>query len=125
MQLTIDSNEPLDHVLRVVESLYGVKLSATTKPPADKATRSSRARAAKPRSVRSGATRNTAKPTAPAQRPAGRNAAKTDPAAIRNWARANGHVIRDRGRVPATILAAYKSSSKVTRGDRRGAKPRA
>jgi Lsr2 len=115
MQLTIDSTEPLDHVLRVVESLYGVQLSATAKPTAVKAARSAGAGSAKPRPPRSGAARGTAKPSAPTKRSTSRNAAKTDPAIIRNWARANGHAIRDRGRVPATILAAYKSSTKATR----------
>jgi hypothetical protein len=114
MQLTIDSAEPLDHVLRVVESLYGVQLSATTKTPPHKTARSSGARSTKPPSRRS-APRSTAKPAAATKRTAGRNAARTDPAIIRNWARANGHAIRDRGRVPATILAAYKSSRRTAR----------
>jgi hypothetical protein len=110
MQLTIDSTEPLDHVLRVVESLYGVQLSATTKSSADKPARSAGAGSAQSR--RSGAARKT---TASPARSASRNAAKTDPAIIRSWARANGHAISDRGRVPAAVLAAYKSSSKTTK----------
>jgi hypothetical protein len=114
MQLTIDSTEPLDHVLRVVESLYGVQLSATAKAPAVKGARSAGG-SAKPEPRRSDAARDSAKPSAPTKRSTSRNAAKTDPAIIRNWARANGHAIRDRGRVPATILAAYKSSAKATR----------
>jgi hypothetical protein len=115
MQLTIDSTEPLDHVLRVVESLYGVQLSATAKPAAGKAAEPAGPGSAKSRTRRSGAARNPDKPTAPSQRSASRNAARTDPATIRNWARANGHAIRDRGRVPATILAAYKSSTKAAK----------
>jgi Lsr2 len=111
MQLTIDSTEPLEHVLRVVESLYGVHLSITTKPPVDKPARSTSAKS----QTRSPAARTSAKTTATTQRSASRNAAKTDPAIIRNWARANGHAISDRGRVPATILAAYKSSTKATK----------
>ncbi|MFZ8756954.1 histone-like nucleoid-structuring protein Lsr2 [Microbacterium sp. HMH0099] len=31
-----------------------------------------------------------------------------DLAAVREWARANGHTVSDRGRVPATIVEAYK-----------------
>jgi Lsr2 len=113
MQLTIDSTEPLDHVLRVVESLYGVQLSATTKPPTGKPARPRGAGSATPRPRRSGPAQNTPKPSTASRRSATRSAAKTDPAIIRNWARANGHSIRDRGRVPATILAAYKSSTKL------------
>jgi Lsr2 len=109
MQLTIDSTEPLDHVLRVVESLYGVELSATAKPLPGKP---SHARSSVPRRA-SGAAKKTAKPASASRQSATRRAAKTDPAIIRNWARANGHTIRDRGRVPATVVAAYKSSTKV------------
>ena len=115
MQLTIDSTEPLDHVLRVVESLYGVELSATIKPPAGKPARSVGAGRATPRPQRSRGAKNTAKPATASRRSATRNVAKTDPASIRNWARSNGHPIRDRGRVPATILAAYKRSTKLTK----------
>lgn len=102
MQLTIDSSEPLDHVLRVVESLYGVELSATTKPTA-------------PRPKRVSAAKKAAKPATASRQSGARTSAKTDPAIVRNWARANGHTVRDRGRVPASVLAAYKSSTKVTK----------
>ncbi|MEV8239511.1 histone-like nucleoid-structuring protein Lsr2 [Microbacterium testaceum] len=32
-------------------------------------------------------------------------------AAVRQWARENGHTVSDRGRVPATIVDAYKSAN--------------
>ncbi|WP_431795256.1 histone-like nucleoid-structuring protein Lsr2 [Microbacterium enclense] len=32
-----------------------------------------------------------------------------DLAAVREWARANGHTVSDRGRIPATIIDAYKA----------------
>ena len=34
-----------------------------------------------------------------------------DLAAVREWARANGHTVSDRGRVPATIIDAYKAAT--------------
>lgn len=34
-----------------------------------------------------------------------------DLGAIREWARANGHAVSDRGRVPATVIDAYKVAS--------------
>jgi len=43
---------------------------------------------------------------------AGRKAAKKsseDLTAIRAWARSNGHAVSDRGRVPATVIEAYKA----------------
>lgn len=34
-----------------------------------------------------------------------------DLAAVREWARANGHKVSDRGRVPARVLEAYEASN--------------
>lgn len=34
-----------------------------------------------------------------------------DLSAVREWARANGHTVSDRGRVPATIIDAYKTAN--------------
>ncbi|MBD8207784.1 Lsr2 family protein [Microbacterium sp. CFBP 8790] len=31
--------------------------------------------------------------------------------AVREWARANGHAVSDRGRVPATVIDAYKAAN--------------
>jgi hypothetical protein len=114
MQLTIDSSEPLDHVLRVVESLYGVQLSATTNAPVGKPTPSA-AGATRRGSQPARTSSKAATPSTAGRRSASRQTAKNDPAIIRSWARANGHTIRDRGRVPATILAAYKRSTKAPR----------
>ena len=33
-----------------------------------------------------------------------------DLGAVREWARANGHTVSDRGRVPATVIDAYKTA---------------
>lgn len=35
----------------------------------------------------------------------------TDTKAVREWARANGHTVSDRGRVPAEIVAAYEAAN--------------
>jgi len=40
-----------------------------------------------------------------------RRTAGPDLAAVRNWARANGHAVSDRGRVPATVLDAYSAAN--------------
>lgn len=34
-----------------------------------------------------------------------------DLSAIREWARANGHTVSERGRVPATVVEAYKTAT--------------
>lgn len=41
--------------------------------------------------------------------PPGR-AGRSDPRAVREWARANGHEVSDRGRIGADILTAYDAS---------------
>lgn len=43
-----------------------------------------------------------------------RRSRSTNPAdlnAIREWARANGHTVSDRGRIPASIVDAYKAAN--------------
>ncbi len=36
---------------------------------------------------------------------------RTDTEAIREWARANGHTISDRGRIPSRVLDAYSAAN--------------
>jgi hypothetical protein len=36
----------------------------------------------------------------------------TDTAAVREWARKNGHTVSDRGRISAEVLAAYEAAAK-------------
>lgn len=33
-----------------------------------------------------------------------------DPKAVREWARANGHTVPERGRIPADVVAAFKAA---------------
>ncbi|MGQ7295262.1 histone-like nucleoid-structuring protein Lsr2 [Quadrisphaera sp. KR29] len=42
---------------------------------------------------------------------AGDAAAGTDLAAVRAWARENGHTVNERGRVPAAVLDAYRAAT--------------
>lgn len=48
-----------------------------------------------------------AAPRARAARPA---ASSRDLGAVREWARANGHTVSDRGRVPASVIEAYDAA---------------
>src|SRR3954471_18144614 len=52
-------------------------------------------------------------PAKPAARGSARRRRQTGPdlPAVREWARANGHTVSDRGRVPATILDAYAAAN--------------
>ncbi|HEY5335388.1 MAG TPA: histone-like nucleoid-structuring protein Lsr2 [Mycobacteriales bacterium] len=94
--MTIDSAEPLEHVLLVVGSMYGVTLAlaaddkqvAVAKPAKSPARRSSAA----------GRTRRRTRTSAPTT------------ADIRAWAKSNGSHLKDRGRIPAAVVTAYKSA---------------
>lgn len=45
-------------------------------------------------------------------RSAGRSSSKgKDLSAVREWARANGHAISDRGRVPSSVIEAYEAAN--------------
>ena len=49
------------------------------------------------------------KPPAVPEKPA--RSSREETAAIRQWARENGHEVSDRGRIPKSVLAAYKAAS--------------
>ena len=50
-----------------------------------------------------------ARQTAVAEKPARSNREET--AAIREWARENGHQVSDRGRIPKSVIEAYQAAS--------------
>ena len=54
-----------------------------------------------------------ARPAAGAPRTTRRSSSKAlgeSPAEVREWARANGYQVNERGRIPANILAAYRAA---------------
>jgi Lsr2 len=105
VQVTIDSAEPLDRVLAVIGALYGVELTTPELPatkPAAKARSVMAIAAEKPAAVRTPRSR-----TATTRRPRQASETKPDPASVRAWAKANGHDVNDRGRVPAGVTDAY------------------
>lgn len=56
------------------------------------------------------AARSVSTTSARGARPTSRAKSDLDLGAVREWARANGHTVSDRGRVPATIIDAYKAT---------------
>lgn len=106
MQVTIDSTDPLEQVLPVIAALYGVELSVTPREVvAGRVTPPS----SSPKSVRSRRGRPTkaAAPAGGVRRRARRGGAKPDPGQVRSWARANGYAVKDFGRLPVALVAAY------------------
>jgi hypothetical protein len=106
MQVTIDSAEPLEKVLPVVAALYGIELTVT---PREAVAR--RARSASPAPTGRSRRGRNAKQDAPAgtgrRRARRAGGAKPDPVVVRRWARANKFAVKDFGRVPAAVTAAY------------------
>ena len=100
MQVTIDSHEPIERVLPVINALYGTSLSVAG--PAATSTETPRAAARRPRSPKS-ATR------APSGRRNKRVAVTA--AAVREWAQSNGHDVSSRGRISAELLDAYRAAN--------------
>ena len=45
------------------------------------------------------------------QSPARSSASRKDTSDIRAWARANGHDVNERGRIPAAVVAAYEAAN--------------
>jgi hypothetical protein len=116
MQLKVDSTEPLENVLSVVGAMYGVELSVVSPaapglapaPAAVVGTVSRNNTRKRPARTAKKASRKKAS-AAPEGGRRGRRRA-VDSADVRAWARANGHAVKDRGRVPAAVLSAYRES---------------
>ena len=96
MQVTIDSTEPLNKVLPVINALYGVSLSVPDHAGAAEQV------PARPRRSRT---------SRPPQRTGRRNKRpEVSASAVREWARSNGHQVSDRGRVAAELVEAYRAA---------------
>jgi Lsr2 len=108
VQITIDSTEPLDKVLKVVGALYGVTLSEATEGLVERGSPDAKPRAAgrkaKQGRVKAAGPKKTSRSTRSARRA---SKIAPDPASVRIWAKANGHPVRDRGPVPASAISAY------------------
>jgi hypothetical protein len=120
MRVTIDSTEPLDEVIKVLSAMYGVTLVVSDAEPATVSPQVADTDTAPPSTAADEPTEPAAEgtPTPRRKRPprrraprAGRTARdRVDNAEIRSWARENGYTVSDRGRVPATIVAAYREA---------------
>ncbi len=91
MQLTIDSSEPLDHVLAVIGAIYQAPIAAAAAPPAGSSPPAK---------------------TATRTRKSGSTAARSvEPAAVRAWARAHGITVGGHGQIPEAVVKAYQTAT--------------
>ncbi len=109
MKVTIDATDSLSDTIRVINALFDVTLAQVDGDDG-----------------RTAPARRSAPPRKPEASPSKRSNAKvsnrsvrrnrsTSPAPasaseIRAWARANGHVVRDRGTIPAAIREAFEAA---------------
>jgi len=129
LKLTVDSNEPLDHAMRVVGALYGVTLAVASededaiksysngadKPATQKPRKATnRKRTAKKKPPAAKATQPVASAAdtdaQPERTTAPRPVGSPSNVEVRAWARENGFTVSDRGRVPASIVTAFRNA---------------
>ena len=109
VKVTIDATDSLSDAIRVINALFGVTLaevdgddgravparrSAPTRTPEASSSKRSNAKVSK----------------GPARRNRPVPAARASASEIRAWARANGHVVRDRGAISAAVRAAFEAA---------------
>jgi Lsr2 len=112
VQLTIDSAEPLEKVLAAIGALYNVEVATPAPPVAKKATR---VRVTGPATRQNSPATHGPRSRKASTRPSRRaSVAKPDPASVRAWAKTTGLEVNDRGRVPASVTAAYVAAGAPT-----------
>jgi Lsr2 protein len=105
-QITVDTKESLDSVLSLLSAAYGVNVGVVGESAAPaKATRGRR-----PGTGRRGRPAKAKAAPAKTARRGRRAGAAVSSSEVREWARAHGHTVSDRGRLPAPILEAYQAS---------------
>jgi hypothetical protein len=120
MKVTIDSSESLESAIRVLGAMYDVTLTVAgeASSPAPKSGPTGKAGAS--RSAQRGGAAKAAAAAVPTKRSpraskttAKRTTTKSVSASeLRSWARANGYDVRNYGRVPAAVAAAYREAHK-------------
>jgi len=108
VQLTIDSSESIDKILPAVGAMFGVEVQVTPSSTAGATGNSAQTPTEdKPSPRRRGATKRT-----PAKQSGSRSRGRKDDdsALVREWARANGFRVADRGRISAEIRNAYRAA---------------
>ncbi len=111
MQLTIDSTEPLESVLAVLGSVYQVQLTANSRSAAPTASAPGPTAKSIRGTRRPGGTAKSSTGTAGGvRRGRSKPSAAVDSTAVRAWAREHDVAVSGRGRIPASLLTAYRDA---------------
>jgi hypothetical protein len=109
VKVTIDSSDPLEDALRVVGAVYGVELRVATKDVPQPDLSEVPSIAPPPGPATSPRGQGSAR-----RRKKGSGGAKATPQVsnveLRAWARQNGFTVSGRGRLPVTVIAAYRAA---------------
>jgi hypothetical protein len=114
LKVTVDSSEPLEDAIRVLGALYRVTLVVAE--DGQEAGRAAQQRVTKPRKrsastrPRTGAGVGDAGAGKPRRARAARSMGAPSNAEVRSWARQTGLTVSERGRVPASVLTAYRNA---------------
>jgi hypothetical protein len=114
VKLTVDSSEPLQDTLRVLGALYGVTLVVSpatengARPAAQAATKGSKRSVARARRSRELVSESRAAKSK--RMNAETSVGPVTNADVRAWARETCITVRDRGRVPSSVVDAYRQS---------------
>jgi hypothetical protein len=125
LKLTIDSTEPLEDAMRVLGALYGVTLAVSpdgqdvsgdnghARQPVEKP-RPAKRRPSVTRKARTAVlgtdTDANADVGEPKQETPTRSAGSPSNAEVRSWASQNGITVSDRGRIPASVMTAFRNA---------------
>src|SRR5215471_18097437 len=107
-QITVDTKESLDSVLSLLSAAYGVNVGVVGEGAAAAPAKATRGR--RPGTGRRGRPAKAKAAPAKTARRGRRAGAAVSSSEVREWARAHGHTVSDRGRLPAPILEAYQAS---------------
>jgi hypothetical protein len=113
LKLTVDSSEPVQDAIRAVGALYGVTLVVSERArevskPAQRSRTNSKKRSGDGL-LRTGGGVAEASSAKSRTRGAGSAGALSN-ADVRSWARHAGLAVSNRGRVPASVITAYRSA---------------
>jgi hypothetical protein len=110
LKLTLDSTEPLQDAMRVLGALYGVTLIVSSDEQDAREPAKSRSRRSPARKARTDAPAAEANAGKSKRKAALRLPVPPSNAEVRSWARHNGFTVSDRGRLPTSVMTAYRNA---------------
>ena len=109
LRISIDSNESLEDVIRVVGAAYNVTLTVSTSNETDTRAPTVAVTAERGGSSRAATVKGARAKSSRRSRPSPQ-VVKVSNDVLRSWARENGYTVSDRGRIPNAVVAAHREA---------------